>query len=143
MAAVATTATIGAASADSYRDELLIADASAVAVAAIGRDRSHLGYVGGVSLWLGSPAVHLAHGNVGRAAGALALRGGSVLATYGVLTWCLDDGDEGGKIAGCVLGSLAAGAVLFGSAIAIDYAVLAADDDAAPTPAQLTWGGTF
>jgi hypothetical protein len=143
LAAVATTAAIEPAAADAYRDELLVADASAITVAVIGRDRSYFGYVGGVGLWLGSPAVHLAHGNVGRAAGALALRGGSVLATYGMLMWCLDDGDEGGKIAGCVLGSLAAGSVLVAGAVAIDYAVLARDDAADSMPAQLTWGGVF
>lgn len=142
MAVAAITITPPAAVADAYRDELLIADASAVAVAALGRGHAPIGYVGSAGMLLGSPAVHLAHGNYGRAAGALALRGGSVLMTYGALTWCLDDGDEGGTIAGCVLGSLALGAVLIGGAIAIDYAVLADDaPDAAPAP--LTWSGTF
>jgi|JI10StandDraft_1071094.scaffolds.fasta_scaffold05288_15 hypothetical protein len=132
------------AQADSYRDELFVADATAVAVATIGRGEGPLGYLAGAGMWLGSPAVHLAHGNYGRAAGALALRGGSVLATYGVLRWCLDDGDEGSAVARCALGSLAVGAVLVGGAFAIDYAVLADDDDApAAAPAQLTWRGTF
>lgn len=134
------------ATADSYRDELAIADGGMVlnasllsALKAGGRAR----YLPVTEFVLGSPIVHALHGNLGRAAGAAALRGGSLIATYGALRWCLADGDTGAELTRCVLGTLTVGLVLIGGAVTIDYAVLAGDHDQPAASSLIGWSGRF
>lgn len=139
----ATVITSHAARADTYRRDLAVVDATAIVSGAL-TGRTKVARVAQVGLLLGSPVVHLAHGNGGGAAGAAAVRLGAGAIAYSAWTVCLRRKVDDGVPVGCLLGATLVSSLAVGGALAIDYGWLARRDAAeAPWPVMLSWSGRF
>ena len=148
--AFVTVASPARADGESYRAQTAIVDvgslALAVASSAIPNEKlriaSRIAAVSG--LVLGSSIVHAAHGNYGRAGGALALRVGPPALTALMFAGC--DKKKASAAIGCALGSALVGAVLVGTGIVLDYAVLGGSsggDSVEARPVMFSFGRRF
>ncbi len=138
-----TTVLAAPAGADTYRGELAAVDVAAVVSSSLA-GRSKVARVAQAGLVLGSPIVHLAHGNVRGAAGAIAARLGAGAIGYAAWSVCLRRRVDDGVPLGCLLGATLVSSLAVGGALAIDYGWLARTDAAEqPWPVMMGWSGQF
>lgn len=103
-----------------------------------------MGLAASATLFVGAPAVHLAHEREGRALASLGVRSAPLLVTTGLLVRYLTTPGEHTAEERADFRHLAWGVTLALEAVVvgIDYAVLARDD-AATTPYVVRWGAAF
>jgi len=136
--------------AEPYRSQVLAVDVTSLVVtgAGLAGDAPAGIFLGVTGLVIGSPIVHVAHGNEGRAAASLGLRVGlPVVGGVIGLGICGGHDRDPEPASNRGLECLVSGGVGFGIgaalALIVDYAVLAAGTDNETTPAMVRFGGSF